>query len=120
MDGRFHYTLFIENGRIRNAPELRLMDGLRAIAAEHRGTFRLTPNQNVTIAEVSPEHRPTIQALLDEFHLPKLNAQSGLRLSSIACVAFPTCGLAMAESERYLPALVGKIEFDPGQSRSAG
>ena len=109
-DGRAHYTLFIENGRVIDTPGLPLMDGLRAIAQVYRGTFRLTPNQNLTISDIDPEVRPAIEALLAEYRLTDLNARSGLRLNSMACVSLPTCGLAMAESERYLPDLLARIE----------
>ncbi|MGH8665904.1 MAG: NADPH-dependent assimilatory sulfite reductase hemoprotein subunit [Burkholderiales bacterium] len=109
-DGYGHYTLFIENGRIANRQGCRVMDGLREIARHHRGTLRLTPNQNLIIADVAPAERARIQALLDEHGLDALNRQSALRLNSMACVALPTCGLAMAESERYLPSLISKIE----------
>lgn len=109
-NGRFNYTLFIENGRVRNWPKLSIMDGLRAIAHAHRGVFRLTPNQSVTIADVEVEDRPAIDALLVEYGLEGANARSAARLNSIACVALPTCGLAMAEAERYLPDLLTKIE----------
>jgi sulfite reductase (NADPH) hemoprotein beta-component len=109
-DGYGHYTLFIENGRIANRPGCALMDGLREIARQHRGTLRLTPNQNLIIADVALAQRARIQALLEAHGLDALNRQSALRLNSIACVALPTCGLAMAESERYLPSLVSKID----------
>jgi sulfite reductase (NADPH) hemoprotein beta-component len=109
-DGRCHATLFIENGRIANLPGSAAMDGLRAIARIHAGTFRLTPNQNLIIAEIPRAKRPEVERLLYEHGLDKLNLASGLRLNSVACVAMPTCGLAMAESERYLPALLAKIE----------
>jgi sulfite reductase (NADPH) hemoprotein beta-component len=109
-DGRAHYTLFIENGRVIDTPALPLMEGLRAIARVHRGTFRLTPNQSLTIADIDPEARPAIEALLAEYRLTDLNARSGLRLNSMACVSLPTCGLAMAESERYLPDLLTRVE----------
>jgi sulfite reductase (NADPH) hemoprotein beta-component len=109
-DGCGHYTLFIENGRIANREDVRVMDGLREIARHHCGTLRLTPNQNLIIAEVAPDERARIQALLDDHGLGALNRQSALRLNSMACVALPTCGLAMAESERYLPSLISKIE----------
>lgn len=105
-DGKEHCTLFIENGRVIGP----LMDGLRAIANIHKGTFRVTPNQNLIIADIAPEARPDIERLMKEFGLDRLNSASGLRLNSMACVALPTCGLAMAEGERYLPELVGKIE----------
>jgi sulfite reductase (NADPH) hemoprotein beta-component len=76
----------------------------------HKGKFRLTPNQNLIIAGVAAEDRPQIEALLAEHGLDESNSGSALRLNSIACVAFPTCPLAMAEAERYLPDLVTKIE----------
>jgi sulfite reductase (NADPH) hemoprotein beta-component len=109
-DGRHHVTLFIENGRIANLPGRALMDGLRAIAEIHDGTFRLTPNQNLTIAQISDGKRPDVERLLEKHGLSGLNRQSALRLNSMACVALPTCGLAMAESERYLPSLLTRIE----------
>ncbi|MCK9541829.1 MAG: NADPH-dependent assimilatory sulfite reductase hemoprotein subunit [Novosphingobium sp.] len=104
-DGRHHRTLVIENGRL----DLRLLDALRDVARVHRGTFRLTPNQNVIIAGVRDDDRPAIDAILAE-HLPEPDDFSVLRRNAIACVALPTCGLAMAESERYLPGLLDKIE----------
>ncbi|MBN9550252.1 MAG: NADPH-dependent assimilatory sulfite reductase hemoprotein subunit [Alphaproteobacteria bacterium] len=105
-DGKEHCTLFIENGRVIGT----VMEGLRAIANIHKGTFRVTPNQNLIIADIAPEARPDIERVMKEFGLDRLNKASALRLNSMACVALPTCGLAMAESERYLPDLVGKIE----------
>jgi sulfite reductase (NADPH) hemoprotein beta-component len=109
-DGREHCTLFIENGRVINRDDWPIMDGLREIARVHEGTFRVTPNQNLVIADIAPAVRPGIEKLIEQFGLGRLHSGSGLRLNSMACVALPTCGLAMAESERYLPSLVGKIE----------
>src|SRR5947209_6653608 len=107
--GLFNYGLFIQNGRVSDLPGRSIMSGLRAIAKVHKGHFRLTPNQNLIIAGVAPEDRPAIDALLAEHGLSG-DETSALRLNSIACVALPTCPLAMAEAERYLPDLVGKIE----------
>jgi len=109
-DGRWHFTLFVQNGRISNVGGLALLDALRAVASRHAGRFRVTPNQNLVIADIEAADRPAMAALLREHGLDALNGGSGLRRNSMACVAFPTCGLAMAESERYLPALVGKID----------
>ena len=109
-DGRHHFTLFVENGRIINREGLALLDGLRAIADAHQGTFRLTPNQNLVIADIPAKGKAKIAALLKQYGLDQQNGQSLLRLNSMACVALPTCGLAMAEGERYLPSLVTKIE----------
>lgn len=109
-DGRWNYTLFIANGRVSNLPGHAIMDGIRAIAHVHKSEFRLTPNQNLIIADVDPEDRPGIDALLAEHGLAESNVTSAMRLNSIACVALPTCGLAMAEAERYLPDLITGIE----------
>ena len=107
-DGRSHLTLFIENGRVKNTPAARMVTGLRRIAEIHDGDLRLTPNQNVIIADVRPENRAAIEALVAEHGL---TAQaSALRRNSMACVALPTCGLALAESERYLPDLITALE----------
>lgn len=104
-DGRYHRTLVIENGRLN----LKLLDALRDVARVHQGTFRLTANQNLIVAGVEADKRAGIDAILAE-HLPNIDQVSAIRRSAIACVALPTCGLAMAESERYLPSLLSKIE----------
>jgi sulfite reductase (NADPH) hemoprotein beta-component len=85
---------------------------LREIAKVHRGDFRLTPNQHLMIASVAPADRPAIDALLREHHLDSSHRATGLRLNSMACVALPTCGLALAESERYLPDLVTQLDAE--------
>ncbi|KAF5373316.1 hypothetical protein D9615_007425 [Tricholomella constricta] len=108
-DGKHHYTVFIENGRIQDEPGRDFKAGLREIAKIHKGTFRLTTNQHLLVSDVADEDLPEIKRLLAEYKLDNLN-HTGLRLSSSACVAFPTCGLAMAESERYLPLLIDKVE----------
>jgi sulfite reductase (NADPH) hemoprotein beta-component len=103
--------LFIENGRLVNTPDRPMLDGLRAIAHVHTGLFRLTPNQNLIISDIAPEDRPGIEEVLRQHGLGEsAKDRSALRLNSMACVALPTCGLAMAESERYLPDLITKIE----------
>jgi sulfite reductase (NADPH) hemoprotein beta-component len=108
-DGQHHYTLFVENGRLGAGSKTRAMDGLRAIAEIHQGRFRITPNQNVIIADIAPRARPKIEKLLEDYGLAGSENRSLLRLNAMACVAFPTCGLAMAESERYLPGLIDKL-----------
>ncbi|MEO7277867.1 MAG: NADPH-dependent assimilatory sulfite reductase hemoprotein subunit, partial [Sphingomicrobium sp.] len=108
--GLFNFGLFIQNGRVSDLPGRSVMSGLRAIASVHRGHFRLTPNQNLILVGVEPKDRPTIEALLAEHGLTGDDRTSALRLNSIACVALPTCPLAMAEAERYLPDLTTKIE----------
>jgi sulfite reductase (NADPH) hemoprotein beta-component len=107
-DGESHFTLFIENGRVKDATKR----ALREIAKVHRGDFRLTPNQHLMIAGISREDRPRIEALLREHVLDTAHRATALRLNSMACVALPTCGLALAESERYLPDLVTRLDAE--------
>ncbi|HLS80481.1 MAG TPA: assimilatory sulfite reductase (NADPH) hemoprotein subunit, partial [Steroidobacter sp.] len=109
-DGRWHYTLFIENGRVLDTPGLALMSGLRALAQAHTGVFALTTNQNLIIAGVEESQRDAIDELMRRHGVENNAHSSTLRRSAMACVALPTCGLAMAESERYLPDLIGKLD----------
>ena len=110
QSGAWHYTLFVENGRVADFGERRLMSGLREIAGTGIGEFRLTPNQNLTVSDVREADKARIDALLEEYGIENTSQASALRLHSMACVAFPTCGLAMAESERYLPSLIDKLD----------
>jgi sulfite reductase (NADPH) hemoprotein beta-component len=103
-DGTAHFTLFVENGRIRD----RMLSGLHAIAELGVGRFIMTPNQNLILADIPAVSRPRVEALLSEYGLDR--PIGGLRRSAMACVALPTCGLALAESERYLPDLVSRLE----------
>lgn len=109
-NGNFHYTMFIENGRIYDTDAYPLMTGLRKIAEIHEGDFRLTANQNLIIANISPEKKPKIEKLLEEHKMIDSYERTALRLNSMACVSLPTCGLALAESQRYLPDLITEID----------
>jgi sulfite reductase (NADPH) hemoprotein beta-component len=111
VDGsdRWHLTLYIENGRIVDTPETRLMSGLREIAKIHRGDFRMTPNQNLIIAGITGDQKANIEAIARQHGL-LAEHRSPIRLASIACVALPTCPQAMAEAERYFPQLLDRIE----------
>ncbi|MCE7902179.1 MAG: assimilatory sulfite reductase (NADPH) hemoprotein subunit [Gammaproteobacteria bacterium PRO9] len=110
QDGRWHLTLHIESGRLLDRGERRLLTGMRELARVHTGDFRMTCNQNVIVANVAANDRARIDALVAEHGLDGYRKQSGIRRHAIACVALPTCGLAMAESERYLPTILGKLE----------
>ncbi len=108
-DKLWHFTLFIENGRVKDRPGHMLRTALREIAERHTGDFVLTSNQNLVIARVTPEAKPRIEDILLK-HGVNETASSGLRRSSMACVALPTCGLALAEGERFLPDVVTELE----------
>ncbi len=110
INGKWNLGLFIEGGRIVDDEAKTFKTGMRAIAKVHTGDFRLTANQNLIIADVAPEDKGVIDALVAEHKLDAYKTASGMRRSQIACVALPTCGLALAESERYLPNLVSDLE----------
>ncbi len=106
--GRGHLTLFVENGRIHDLPGKPQMAALRQIAQMHDGDFRVTANQNLIVANVPTEKQSEIERLARAAGL--LAPWSGLRRNAMACVALPTCGLALAESERYLPDLITALD----------
>ncbi|AEB25541.1 MULTISPECIES: assimilatory sulfite reductase (NADPH) hemoprotein subunit [Bacillus] len=110
VKGKWHFTMFIEGGRVTDYEDYKLMTGMREIAKVHTGDFRLTSNQNLIIGNVSSQKKQQISELIEQYGLTDGRQHSALRRSSMACVALPTCGLAMAEAERYLPKLIDKIE----------
>jgi sulfite reductase (NADPH) hemoprotein beta-component len=107
-DGQNHLTLFVQNGRLLDNAHAKQLSTLRQIAQSHDGNFRITPNQNLIVANIPAERRTEIHWLAKEAGL--LAPWSGLRRNSMACVALPTCGLALAESERYLPDLMTALD----------
>jgi sulfite reductase (NADPH) hemoprotein beta-component len=114
-DGRWHLTLRLLAGRIQdrlfqNGRVADLLTGLREVAKIHTGEFRMTPNQNLVIAGIEPPLRAAISALVAAHGLDDGTRASPLRQDALACVALPTCGLAMAEAERYLPEFLDKVE----------
>ena len=110
-EGKWYYTIFVENGRILDSKELPLKTALLEIAKTGKSNFRFTASQNIIISDVAEEDKEVIDQLLHSFGLTTHNDQAGaVRRNSIACVAFNTCPLALAEAQRYLPTLISKIE----------
>ena len=107
-NGHSHLTLFVQNGRVKDSAEAAQQSALRTIAQMHDGGFRITPNQNLIIANIPTDKQTEIHWIAVKAGL--LAPWSGLRRNSMACVALPTCGLAVAESERYLPDLLTALD----------
>ncbi|MDC9593463.1 assimilatory sulfite reductase (NADPH) hemoprotein subunit [Xenorhabdus sp. IM139775] len=109
IDDQWHLTLFIENGRLLDYPNKPLKTGIAEIAKIHQGDFRLTANQNLIVAGIPESEKSRIEdialthGLIDE-------SVTTLRHHAMACVSFPTCPLAMAEAERFLPAFVDHVD----------
>jgi sulfite reductase (NADPH) hemoprotein beta-component len=113
-DGRLHLGLRIPAGRVWDREGLSHQTGLREVAMllhAHAADaqFRLTPNQNVLLAGVPGHLREAMDAILAAHGLDLHRTATPLRRDALACVALPTCGLAMAEAERYLPAFLDKL-----------
>ncbi|WP_076589779.1 assimilatory sulfite reductase (NADPH) hemoprotein subunit [Vibrio ostreicida] len=109
IDNKWHLALFIENGRLLDSPEKTLKSGVAEIAKIHQGDFRMTANQNLIVAGV-PEDQKTVIELIARKHGLMSDSHREQRKNSMACVAFPTCPLAMAEAERFLPQFVTDVE----------
>lgn len=109
IDGKHHLALFIENGRLLDFPGKPLKTGMAEIAKIHKGDFRMTANQNLIVAGVPKSQKAKIEKLAREYGLMD-EAVTEQRKNSMACVAFPTCPLAMAEAERFLPEFVTDVE----------
>ncbi len=108
-NGRGHLTLYVPNGRVRDIPNgAQQMSAMREIAKMHDGDFRITPNQNLIITNVPTERQAEVERIAREAGL--LAPWSGLKRNAMACVALPTCGLALAESERYMPKLLDALD----------
>jgi sulfite reductase (NADPH) hemoprotein beta-component len=109
-DGGWHLTLHAPSGRLADTPGRELLSGLREIATLHGGEFRLTPNQNVIVAGVAAADKARIEDAARRHGLMHDQLPSALRREALSCVALPTCALAMAEAERYLPDLLARLE----------
>ena len=108
-DRLWHLTLLIENGRVKDTATMKLRTALREIAKAGGVDFVVTSNQNLIIANVTAKAKPKIEALLEKYGV-SIATSSGMRRNAMACVALPTCGLALAESERFLPGLITRLE----------
>jgi len=109
-DGRLFLGLFVETGRIKDREGWRIKTALRQVVEEYQPEIHLTPANNIILANIAPAHQAEITKLFADHGVQIDHQGSLLRRASMACVALPTCGLALAESERYLPDLITRIE----------
>lgn len=110
-ESNWHYTLFIENGRVTDTEQLPLKTALLEIAQTGKANFRFTSNQNLILSDIKDSDKKIVEDLLNQFGIIQAtDAASALRKNAISCVALPTCPLALAEAQRYLPQLIDQIE----------
>ena len=114
-DGRSFLGLFVETGRIKDTDEIRLKSALRKVVDTYDTQVRLTPSQNVILVNILPEQVEGIDQILKEHGVSTTHEKSPIRSATMACPALPTCGLALAESERYLPgsSTASKVSCNP-------
>jgi sulfite reductase (NADPH) hemoprotein beta-component len=111
FEGNWHYTLFIENGRVLDDEKVILKTALLEVAILGKSNFRFTSNQNLILSDIANEDKIAIEQILTKYNIiQQTDAASAFRKNAIACVALPTCPLALAEAQRYMPALISKIE----------
>ncbi len=111
-DGRWFLGVYVENGRIKDDDTMQLRSGLRHAIEEFRPNIRLTAQQNILFTDLTETQRGPLMGLLAQYGIPTDPAEIGTRRFAMACPALPTCGLALAEAERALPAVIRQIEAD--------
>ena len=109
-DGKLFLGLPVENGRIRDDGDYRLLSGLRAFFEKYRTPGRLTCQQSILLMDLEPSWRPEIERWLEEYGIATVERISTVRRWSMACPALPTCGLAVTEAERALPGVLDELE----------
>jgi sulfite reductase (NADPH) hemoprotein beta-component len=110
-NGLWYYTVFVENGRVLDDEKVALKTALLEVAKTYKSNFLFTATQNIIISDVKEEDKAAIHAILEAFKIIEhTEAASLVRKNAIACVALPTCPLALAEAQRYMPTLISKIE----------
>lgn len=109
--GKWYYTPFVENGRILDDEQVALKSALLEVAKTGKVNFRFTGNQNVIVGDVAEDDKASVNKILEQFKIIEhTDKATAIRKNSMACVALPTCPLALAEAQRYMPSLITKIE----------
>ena len=111
-DGKLFYGLNIENGRIHDLDRWSLKSALREMCRKYRPGIRLTANQSVLFTDIAPSDRLSVEETLRQHKIRLSHEISNARRWSMACVAWPTCGLAITEAERALPSMINHLEVE--------
>ena len=112
VDGRWFYGIYVENGRVRDNGDRRIRSGLRALVQKFNPAVVITPQQNIILSGFTTEQKAEVEQTLRAFGIPTVEELSNVRRNAMACPALPTCGLALAEAERYLPDVIDQLEKD--------
>jgi sulfite reductase (ferredoxin) len=110
IDGCWFYGIYVENGRVRDHDALRMRSGLRALIQQFNPAVVITGQQNIILSGIATEQKPEVERILAAYGIPTVEQISLVRRNAMACPALPTCGLALAEAERFLPNLIDQVE----------
>jgi sulfite reductase (ferredoxin) len=110
VDGKWFIGLHVENGRVRDLADNRIRSGLRALVQKYHPGVTITGQQNILLDGFTSEQKAEVEAILADYGVPTIDQITNVRRNSMACPALPTCGLALAEAERFLPDVIGEVE----------
>src|SRR5205814_1447007 len=110
VDGNWFYGIYVENGRVHDVGDRRTRSGLRALVQRFNPAVVITPQQNVILSGFTTAQKGEVEQVMRDFGIPTLEEISNVRRNAMACPALPTCGLALAEAERYLPDVIDELE----------
>jgi len=111
-DGNWFYGLNIENGRIKDTDEVQLKTALREVCRTLSPGIRITAHQSLLFTDIAPENKGRLIEILKKYNVKLSEDFSEVRRWSMACVAWPTCGLSITESERALPGMMDQLEVE--------
>ena len=109
-DGNWFYGIYVENGRLRDNRDQRPRSAVRALVQRYQPGVYITPQQNVLLSGFTTAQKAEVEQLLADFGVATVEQLTNVRRHSLACPALPTCGLALAEAERFLPTVVDQLE----------
>ncbi|MFN0127707.1 MAG: NADPH-dependent assimilatory sulfite reductase hemoprotein subunit [Verrucomicrobiales bacterium] len=110
-DGRLYCAVYIGMGRVTDRPDgPQYLSAFNEIARDLQLPFIVTPNTNLIVADVPPDQKHAVDAILAKHRVPHADGMTATRRVAHACVALPTCGLSLSESERVLPSVLDQID----------
>jgi sulfite reductase (ferredoxin) len=108
-DGHWFVGVNIDNGRIYDNGTLKLRTALKEIVQRFQLPMRVTGSQSAILYDIKPGDKDEIQAILTRYGVIEPDQIDSLTRYAMACPALPTCGLAITESERVIPDILGRV-----------
>ncbi len=109
-DGKWFRTVWVAEGRIKDSENARYRSCFRAVAERFGFPMRVTPNTNLLVHDIPADKKTDLDQLLAEHGIGSTSGMTLARQMSHACVALPTCGLSLAEAERFFPEAMSQVD----------